>query len=438
MNLQNIVLNANIVDGPAAIGLYLLSALGIAFSLARRPLREHVRSSVVGIVVGVSTAIAVKFVMVDGLNLFGGPIPELVFAIFVVGVATIGLAISNLFASGWPRKVGGISSAIVIALTIVIAINATYGLNPTVAAFVHINTDPSVSVVAVSPTSGAVQTRPLYQSWSPPRGMPAHGTTGQLSGADAIPNSSSGFPARNAEIYYPPAALVNNPPALPFVLMMMGQPGDPTAKNIAAVLDELASQNNGLAPIVIVADQLSDPSKDPLCLDTTLGKAESYLMKDVTRWARAHLNILRSPTAWTIAGYSNGGQCANYFGAKYPSIWGNILDVSGVEYPGVEQNATILKQIFAGNQAAYDAVKPANIMANGRYPDTTAIYTAGQNDPTLVAVQQRMANAAKLAGIAAQYITIPGADHGVTALDGGLTTGFERLYPRLGLSRPGR
>ncbi len=315
----------------------------------------------------------------------------------------------------------------------VLSAQVTYGLDPTVSPSAPVNNDPAISLVAKVPDADAAPAPPLSMTWVPPVGMPSTGKSGQLTGADAIPTPASDFPARNAEIYYPPAALVKNPPRLPFVLMMMGQPGNPTAGNIAAVLDRFAAKHGGLAPIVIVADQLGSPTKDPLCLNSTLGKAESCLMNDVTRWARVHLNILQSPSAWTIAGYSNGGECANYFGAKYPGVWGNILDVSGIEYAGAEQPATILKQIFAGNQAAYDAVKPARIMSATRYRDNAAIYTAGEKDPALVQVQQRMAKAATRAGLAAQYVSIPGADHGVTALDGGLIAGFGLLYPRLGL-----
>ncbi|RFA06534.1 hypothetical protein B7R54_19410 [Subtercola boreus] len=428
------MLNLNILDGPVVLGLYILSALSLFFVLSRRPLRGYLRPAVTGLLGGVLLGTAMKLLLVDGLNLFGGPVSETVTALFIIGCGALGMTLSGLYKSRWPRKAGSLGGALIIALTLTLAINATYGLNPTVAAFLHINTDPAAALVAANPPATSAQTQPPLSSWSPPPDMPAHGTTGQLADANAIPNPASGFPARNAEIYYPPAALVKNPPALPFLLMMMGQPGDPTAKNIAAVLDQIAANHHGLAPIVIVADQLSDPTKDPLCLDTALGKAETYLMKDVTSWARSHLNILPNPAAWTIAGYSNGGQCANYFGAKYPALWGNILDVSGIEYAGAEQSTTVLKQIFAGNQQAYDAVKPAHIMAATRYADSTAIYTAGEKDAALVDVQQRMAHAASSAGITTHYVTIPGADHGVTALDGGLTAGFKLLYPRLGLS----
>ncbi|GAA1002287.1 alpha/beta hydrolase [Subtercola frigoramans] len=438
MNGIQALLNVNIVEGPVVVTVYVLSSVLVVFLLARVPLKRFLRLTMFGLLGGAAAAVAIKLVLVDVLNTFGSPVSDVDFGFFVIGLAAIGLAVSNAVSSTTGRKVTAAASVITFALATTLAINQSYGLNPTVAAFLHINTDPPLTLVPTTPNpvTRSHPAGPLYATWVPPAGMPSHGTTGQLTGANAIPNSESGFPARNAEVYYPPAALVDHPPALPFVLMMMGQPGDPSAKNIAKALDAIAAKNNGLAPIVIVADQLADPTKDPLCLDSSLGKAETYLMKDVTRWARAHLNILGEPKSWTIAGYSNGGECANYFGSKYPAMWGNILDISGIEYAGVEQHANILKTIFAGNQTAYDSVKPAIIMTRNHYPDTTAIYTAGEKDPSLIAVQKQLTSTAINAGIVAKFVTIPGADHGVTALDGGLTAGFELLFPRLGLSRP--
>lgn len=140
-----------------------------------------------------------------------------------------------------------------------------------------------------------------------------------------IPGTLSGFTARPAGIYLPPAALVDSPPALPLVVMMMGQPGDPDPRFAAESLNEFAAQNRGLAPIIIVADQLGNSLVDDLCLDTArFGNAETYINKDVVDWARSNLNVIGDARHWTVAGYSHGGQCAISFGAKYPEIWGNI------------------------------------------------------------------------------------------------------------------
>jgi enterochelin esterase-like enzyme len=269
--------------------------------------------------------------------------------------------------------------------------------------------------------------------------MPAKGKTGLLSGTDAIPATLSGFPARAASVYYPPAALVKNPPRLPFVLLMMGQPGTPDPQYIANVLDGMAAKNHGLAPIALVVDQLSDPAKDPACADsTTYGKAETYITKDVVNWAKANLNILHSAKYWTIAGYSNGGACAFKYAAESPDVWGNLIDASGDEFPGPEIQADTIKNVFGGNKAAYEASKPASILAAhpGAYSKTVAVFTTGQNDAAFGPGAKRASQAAQAAGMQTTFYVIPGADHVGGAVDGGLQKGFDVLYPHLGLSKP--
>jgi enterochelin esterase-like enzyme len=267
--------------------------------------------------------------------------------------------------------------------------------------------------------------------------MPKEGKTGLLTGKNAIPNTLSHFPARDASVYYPPAALVKNPPRLPFVLMMMGQPGDPDPQFIAQVLNKSAAAHNGLAPIVIVADQLSNPSIDPVCADSAkYGNAGTYITRDVVNWAKSHLNILKEPKYWTIAGYSNGGACAFKFAAQSPEIWGNLIDISGDEFPGVEIQQQTIKDVFNGSTSAFDAQKPTAILSKHKYPDMYAVFTAGQNDPGFTPGAQRNEKAAAAAGWHTTFYSVPGAGHTGEAVTGGLTKGFDVLYPRLGLSAP--
>jgi enterochelin esterase-like enzyme len=263
--------------------------------------------------------------------------------------------------------------------------------------------------------------------------MPEAGTIG----TQEIPNPASGFPSRPAGIYLPPAALVPKAPALPLVVLMMGQPGNPDPQYVAAVLDQYAADHQGLAPIVIVADQLGDPLVDSLCLDTPVyGNVETFINKDVLAWANNHLNVINDPHYRTIAGYSHGGQCAISFAAKYPQLWGNVLDISGEEYPGAEHPDTTLRDIFGGDRAAYDAQKPVNILHAHHYPDTAAVFTVSNDDPIYVDAAKKVQDAATSAGMTVTYIEIPNAGHVIGALNGGLREGFGVLYPRLGFTGP--
>ncbi|WP_253901363.1 esterase family protein [Arthrobacter sp. PAMC 25486] len=313
-----------------------------------------------------------------------------------------------------------------------IGINADAGIDRTLGAVLGLDTGETVKLPVPGQGGGQEGAVPLWQSWKPPAGMPAAGEQG----THDIPNSHSGFIARPAGIYLPPAARTAKPPILPLVIMLMGQPGDPTPQFIGGVLDTYAAANQGLAPIVVVADQIGPDQNDTLCVDSKkYGKVESYIMKDVVGFARDNLGVLQDPKSWTIAGYSNGGQCAISLGAKYPDVFGNILDISGEEFPGAEDSSGNLAQVFNGDQAAYDAQKPINIMAGKHFRDTTAIFTVGALDAIYVPAAQTVSAAAQAAGMATTYYEVPNAGHLGAALTGGLEKGFEILYPRLDLSR---
>ena len=433
--MWNFLLDVNIVDGPFLYALYALAAAVFIYLLGRGPGWAWVLTVIVVLIVGALVGVGILWVAVNVLDAVPGPIlPEVWF--WVAGAfAGCALAIWNLWYSRWWRKLIAVLAVPIFSLTALFGINAEYGLDRTLGALLGISTAGTIDLDDPSATPTADPTEPLYLTWTPPPGMPAQGQVGTPDGG--IPNTNSGFPAREPQLYLPPAALVDEAPALPLVIMMMGQPGDPDATFIAQVLDDFASRNQGLAPIALVVDQLGDPNVDPLCLDTDLGHVETYVMQDVVPWAKSHLKVLQGPQFTTVAGYSNGGECAAYFGAKYPETFGNLLAVSPTEYPGAERPDQVLADVFGGDQAAYDAVKPATIMAQkAPYPNTVAIFTVGANDPTFAPGAQQLSDAAMQAGMQTTFFVVPDADHGVSGLLGGLEKGFEVLYPRLGLAAP--
>ncbi|WP_051973251.1 esterase family protein [Cryobacterium sp. MLB-32] len=305
-----------------------------------------------------------------------------------------------------------------------------------------------VVALVVSPTSGSIAAldlpsraavppdaagEPLWQAWHPPADLASAGRIGSVH----IPPTASGFAARDAEVYLPPAALVPNPPLLPFVLMMMGQPGDPDAGPIAQVLDQFAATHNGLAPIVVVADQLGDPDVDSLCLDTPrYGNVQTYIEQDVVDWAVANLGILSGRDQWTVAGFSNGGQCAISLAAKFPGVWGNVISASGTTYAGVETESDVLADVFDGDQQAYDASKPETAMADTPYPDTSAVFTVGADDDFIGPGFRDLSEKARAAGMTTTTYEVPGEGHTTEALTQGLQRAFDTLAPRLSLVPP--
>lgn len=423
-----------IIGGAVPIVVHAVAAVFLAVVLVRRWDRRALLWAVIGAVAGAGLAVLAVH-LVDRSQVFGAdPLPAFVLQWAAGALAASGWAIGAMVgARPWRRIVSAVA-VLSFLVSATIGANASFGLNPTLGTLFGIAVDNSIDLPHADNTNGAAPAVPLAQSFVPPAGMPQKGTRGTRN----IPATASGFDARPAGIYLPPAALVPNAPALPLVIMMMGHPGNPDPTAISDVLDDFAARNHGLAPIVIVADQVGSAVNDTACADSSAyGRARTYVTQDVVTWAKANLNIIQDPAYWTIAGYSNGGGCALSFGADYPGLWKNILDISGEPFPGSEQVENITKTIFGGDAAAFEASKPVNVLAAapaGTYAGMTAVFTAGADDPTYRAHADAVAAAAQTAGMTVTRYDIPGAGHTGDALKLGIVEGFTVLYPVLGLS----
>ncbi|MCT9820909.1 alpha/beta hydrolase-fold protein [Microbacterium sp. W1N] len=428
-----------VIDGPFPWAVYALAAVLVVILVVRRWRRRALRWALVGAVIGGLIATAV-WVYANVSLVFGDPLPLAALAWAGAALAASGFALGGLVGARVWRRIVSILAVPVFLFTAMLGINDWYDLNPTLGSIFGISglnelDLPDGASTAAAPAPDAQ----IYQTWQAPAGMPAKGTRG----TQKIPATASGFDARDAGIYLPPAALGADAPALPLVIMMMGQPGNPDPTAIGDVLDEFAAQHDGLAPIVIVADQLgqdgADPAgNDPACADSQgFGNARTYITTDVVAWAKQNLHIIDDPRYWVIAGYSNGGGCAITYGAAFPEKWKNILDVSGEEFPGSERVDQTLATVYGGDQSAFEASKPVTIMQKapaGAYRGMTAVFTAGSDDPGFSAASVKLADQAKAVGMTVTQYEVPGAGHTGPALAGGLEEGFSVLYPVLGLS----
>ena len=437
--LAHAVLRLELVSGAIPVIAYAGAAVAVVALvavLARRPTGRRLATAAIGTAAGALMG-GVLVWWLSASNAFGVAL-DLTTTVWAVAVfAAVGLAVATLIhGPAWRRLLASVA-IVSFAAAGYIGINADFGLDRTVADVAGISLQKTITLPTVNatptPTPTLLAGGALWANWHAPAGMPSVGSQTQV----VIPNPVSGFTARPAGLYLPPAALTPDPPALPLVIMMMGQPGNPDPSFSAAVLDRFAAQHDGLAPIVLVADQIGNPSVDTLCLDTARhGKSETYLTQDVVSWARTHLHVLQDPAHWTIAGYSNGGECALSFGVKYPQIWGNVLDISGEQYPGADRASATLASDFGGNRTAYEAAKPLNELAGHSYPDTVAIFTVGSNDGSYRTQAKAVFAATTAVGWKATYFEVLNGGHVLGALNGGLQEGYTVLYPRLGLSEP--
>ncbi|UXW86591.1 esterase family protein [Microbacterium azadirachtae] len=429
------LLELNLVDGPVPWVVWGIAAAGVIALLIRPLRRRWAVRALIALVIGGVLGWAIVAVS-DATNAFELPLPSAVKWWTIGGFAAIGLAIVSLWDSRWWRKVVAILTIIGAVLSMGIGINQAFGLDRTLGDILGVNTLGALDHFAPPLKPGEDPPASLAAVWKAPADMPARGRYGALSG-DNAPRSTDGFRPRNATIYLPPAALVKDPPALPVVVFMMGLPGYPNPHPMVDVMNEFAAKHDGLAPIVIIADQLGAQNQNPGCIDSAAyGGVETYFNTDIPNWIRGHLRVLQDPKYWTISGYSNGGACAFIYGARHPDIWGNIATASGEPWAGFGDPKSVEK-VFRGDKAAFDANKPQAILAEhpGAYDGHYAIFAAGALDKKYGPANRASADLAEAAGFTTTFYLVPNATHTGPGLRGGLEKAFDVLYPRLGLAR---
>ena len=232
------------------------------YLLVRRPWRRAAVGAGVAVVSGVVGWLVVWW-FAGVQDVFGVGLTPVTTMWVCLAFAGAGLAVVNLFYSRWWRKTIAVISVPVFVAATAAGVNVDFGA--------YRNLNDALGVVPYKPLT-------LYQErgevvsagtdyaapWASPSRVPPKGVVGSV----RIPAAASKFQAREAVVYLPPAALTADPPVLPVLYAFSGQPGAPadvfTAGGIATVMDRMAAQNGGIAPIVVAADQLggSEPESD--------------------------------------------------------------------------------------------------------------------------------------------------------------------------------
>lgn len=427
------LLTTQIIGGPVPMVLGILAAALFVFLLLRRPTPVWLLTAAIGLLAGAVGAVAV-FVWADVTDAFEIQLPIEVLWWTVVSFACVGLAVVSMWRSRWWRKVVAGVGVVAFLLVGVVQVNAVFGLDPTVADLLGVTVSEPVALPSSHPHASKAPDQPLYATWKAPADMPKTGKIGTV----AIPATVSHFTARPAGLYLPPAALVKNAPALPLMIMMMGYPGSPNAIPTAQVMSAFAAAHHGLAPIVIVADQIGTHG-DPACTDSRArGNAATYIKTDVLNWAKQHLNIIHDPRYWTIAGYSNGATCAIKYAAQEPGVFRNVVSISPELYPGSNYSRSVISTVYGGDQAAWRRDMPIAIMdaGSGTYGGVNAIVTTGALDTVFGPESRRLASIAQADGMHVTLLTIPGVAHVGQNLHDALMAGMGKLFVDLGLASP--
>lgn len=434
---MNTLLGLSLVSGPLVVAFYTTAALAfallvLAFVRSRRTRRRPRLVLALSILVLGTVGGAGLASLLDGADgPFGVDFTTVTRVWIGLGFGGLGVAVAVLVhALARRRPLRALASVLVGALvlaTTALTVNIDFGQYPTVRSALGISAYPTLTDPIATPGGD----HPAIADWTAPAGMPSVGTVSNI----AIPGTTSSFHARDAVVYLPPAALTADPPLLPVMVMLSGQPGSPSdplsTEKLQASLDAYAAAHEGLAPIVVSPDQLGDPDANPMCVDSPLGDSATYLTVDVPNWIRANLPVLTDAHDWAIGGLSQGGTCAIQLGAGFPQLFGNIIVASGELAPTLGDDATTIRKGFGGSAAAYEAAKPATLLAkNAPYSDTFALFGVGADDTSFLSGVKTLYADAKAAGMDATYMEVPDSAHDATAWSATFDKGLELLTAR--------
>ncbi|MBK0421857.1 hypothetical protein JD292_07195 [Leucobacter sp. CSA2] len=391
-----------------------------------------------GLAAGGLIGLGVFWFAVDVRDLFGVTLSDLTRLWVVLGFAGIGLSIVNLFRTRWWRKTVAAIAVVIFAMTSALQINADFGAFQNLSQ-VFGKTDVAPLEEVTGERGEVVAGLADFRDWQPPKDMPAHGQRGAV----MIPGATSGFPARQAIVWLPPAALVDHPPVLPVLIAMSGQPGGPYANfdsgHMDEALDRYQAAHHGIAPILVAADQLSAGDVNPMCVDShTLGNSASYMTIDVPNWVRAHYRVSSDPKMWGLTGFSQGGTCVSQFMAGHPEIFGSGIATLSEIGPRLSSIPEAVQKGFGGSQAAFDAAQPIAIMqAHGRYRDTMLLFGSGEKDQRYTGYARELHAAARAAGMQTELILEP-AGHDWHTTQAVFDRAFPLMAARMGIDRVGR
>ncbi len=403
--MLNAILSLHLINGNVPVIVNILGVLALVAIVITRRWRKWYPIAVCVIVAGFFLGLVVCWIIGDVLDLFGVTLSIASRVWFGIGVAGLSLGIARLVFSRKRTAAIWMASAVVLALVGGLGLNSDLGEFPTVKNALGIGEYGQIRLPALGPTTSVA-------TWIAPAKMPSKGRAGLVT----IPASLSHFQARQAMVYLPPAALVANPPKLPVLELISGQPGAPadlfTKGGLAARLDAIAAAHHGLAPIVVVPDQLGAPARNPMCLNSSLGNSKTYLTVDVPQWIHHHLSVLSGANNWGIGGFSQGGTCAIQLGAALPKLFGTILDISGEIAPKSGSLGQTIADGFGGSTRAYRAAIPANILKRvGPYTNSLALFSVGAGDTRYGIGLKEIAADASLAGMDSRMFVSPGSAH---------------------------
>lgn len=446
------LMNISLVDGWFPATLFSITAvlaailLGIAIwemiggsrGGGKRAIAVVACPMVIAVIAGI-VGLVIAWLLSDVFVVFGVELGPRVIAWAGCGCAIVGFAVSHVMLHRGVLRAVAVILVVCAVFSTATGIDQAYGEYATIGSLFGQDAYNEADLTGMAKRNDLISVTQWRQEAADGSisDIPAHGEVSKVN----IPATTSHFEARQALVYLPPAALATakHKPALPVILMMSGQPGSPgrvfAAGGIQTMMDDYAQHHDGLAPIVIAADQLGDDSHNTLCVDSPVyGKALTYLTKDVVDWVKTNLPAAQQAQDWAIAGFSQGATCSLQIGANHPDLFGTIIPTGSELKPTNGSESSMISRFFHGDRTAYEKQIPINAIRNHAPSNQTLVIGAGEHDHESVRNVELIAPVAQQEGMHVTAVESLGNAHDWHAVQDTLRYGLVVFGYNTGLS----
>jgi S-formylglutathione hydrolase FrmB len=399
---------------PAVVMVLAVATLAVGIVSARARWRR-----LSAVAAATAAAMAAVAWLVARLHVFAFTYPRSFYAWIGLVAFAAGAAAVGWRPSGWWRRSVSLGAVVVTLMMAATLINRHYAYFPTPAAlFGEVAADhmPLSRVLSSSGRHGPwAQTADELHGPITELAVSSTRSHGAVVTVD-LPAVKSHFAHRNSLVYLPPAWFARPRPILPVVMLLTGTPSlvsDWTrAAHADQIADEYAAAHHGWAPILVLPDPNGSDLGDTECVDSPQGNAETYLAEDVPA---AMVSIFgAAPPHWAVAGLSEGGMCAALLTLRRPDVFSTFADFSGEPGPIVgHDKAATMRLLFGGSKEAWRAHDPWSLLHQRRYDGHAAWFEVGTDDRGPRRAAERLAPAARAAGMTA-HVFIRDGRHNFT------------------------
>ncbi|WP_018331752.1 alpha/beta hydrolase [Actinomycetospora chiangmaiensis] len=340
------------------------------------------------------------------------------------------LLVLAVVAAAAARRRGTRVTAVLVTVVVLL-------LNLAAAVNTYVDYDRTLgAVLGVEPADEESLARLLRQTT-----VPTHGEIAAVT----IPTRRSGFAARQALVYVPPAWFHRPRPRLPVVVLLHGTPGTPSdwfgPGLAAATADAFAAAHGGTAPILVAPDINGTEDADTECVDSPLGRVETALTADLPAFVTATFRTQPTGRAWAVAGLSEGGSCAMMLALRHPTLFETFGNYAGLAGPRVgETNADTAPTVgglFGGSEQAFRAHEPSSLLTTRRFPRLGGWWEVGDADSEPAAAQQALVPLARRSGTTVCSVVIPDGGHTFDVFSAGFADSLPWMAARLGIPSTG-